>query len=103
MMRIITGKARGVRLASLEGEATRPTAERVKEAIFSALQFELEGRRVLDLFAGSGQLGLEAMSRGAESVMFVDAAPDAVATVKENLSFALPKNLRDDLKTAGRA
>ena len=83
-MRIITGLAKGKNLTTLEGEATRPTAAKVKEAIFSALQFELEGRRVLDLFAGSGQLGLEAMSRGAESVMFVDAAPDAVAVVKEN-------------------
>ena len=83
-MRIITGTAKGKNLTTLEGEATRPTAAKVKEAIFSALQFEIEGRRVLDLFAGSGQLGLEAMSRGAESVMFVDAAPDAVAVVKEN-------------------
>ena len=83
-MRIITGKARGIPLKTLEGERTRPTAEMVKEAIFSALQFEIEGRRVLDLFAGSGQLGLEAMSRGADSVMFVDAAADAVAVVKDN-------------------
>ena len=65
MMRIITGKAKGVRLASLPGDATRPTSERVKEAIFSSLQFDLEGRRALDLFAGSGQLGLEALSRAA--------------------------------------
>ena len=63
MMRIITGSARGIKLVTLEGEATRPTAERVKEAVFSMLQFELEGRAVLDLFAGSGQLGLEALSR----------------------------------------
>ena len=84
MMRIITGKARGVRLASLPGDATRPTSERVKEAIFSSLQFDLEGRRALDLFAGSGQLGLEALSRGAASCMFVDAAPEAIAIVKEN-------------------
>jgi len=84
MMRIITGKAKGVRLASLPGDATRPTSERVKEAIFSSLQFDLEGRRALDLFAGSGQLGLEALSRGAVSCMFVDAAPEAIAVVKEN-------------------
>lgn len=85
MMRIITGSARGVRLETLLGEEiTRPTAERVKEAIFSALQFELEGRRVLDLFGGSGQMGLEALSRGAESCMFVDAAEEAIAVIKRN-------------------
>ena len=83
-MRIITGKAKGVRLATLPGDATRPTSERVKEAIFSSLQFDLEGRRALDLFAGSGQLGLEALSRGAVSCTFTDAAPEAIAVVKEN-------------------
>ena len=67
-MRIITGKARGVKLSALEGEdITRPTGDRVKEGLFSAIQFELEGKRVLDLFSGSGQLALEALSRGAES------------------------------------
>ncbi len=84
MMRIITGSARGVRLDTLEGNATRPTSERVKGAIFSSIQFELTGRRVLDLFAGSGQMGLEALSRGAASVTFVDSAPEAIAIVKEN-------------------
>lgn len=84
MMRIITGKAKGVRLDTLPGDATRPTSERVKEAIFSSLQFDLDGRRALDLFAGSGQLGLEALSRGALSCMFVDAAPEAIAVVKDN-------------------
>ena len=84
MMRIITGSARGVRLATLEGNATRPTSERVKGAIFSSIQFELEGRRVLDLFAGSGQMGLEALSRGASSCTFADASPEAIAIVKEN-------------------
>ena len=71
-MRIITGIARNTPLASLEGEATRPTSERVKEALFSMIQFEIEGRRVLDLFAGSGQLGLEALSRGASHATFID-------------------------------
>ncbi len=84
MMRIITGTARGVRLNSLEGVATRPTAERVKEAVFSSIQFEIEGRAVLDLFGGSGQLGLEALSRGASSAMFVDSSPEAMAIIKEN-------------------
>ncbi len=61
MMRIITGRARGIKLTTLEGDNTRPTSERAKEAIFSMIRFQLEGRRVLDLFAGSGQLGLEAV------------------------------------------
>ena len=84
MMRIITGKARGVRLATLEGNNTRPTSERAKEAIFSILQFELQGAKVLDLFAGSGQMGLEALSRGAEKAFFCDLSKDAVAIIKEN-------------------
>ena len=84
MMRIITGTAKGKRLVTLEGEATRPTSERIKEAIFSSIQFETENRRVLDLFAGSGQLGLEALSRGAESVSFVDSAREVMEVVKGN-------------------
>ena len=64
-MRVITGIAKGRRLLTLEGNDVRPTSERVKEAIFSIIQFEIEGRRVIDLFAGSGQLGIEALSRGA--------------------------------------
>lgn len=84
-MRIITGSARGTKLETLEGEEiTRPTTERVKEGIFSAIQFEIEGRRVLDLFAGSGQLGLEALSRGAESAVFTDSNDKAVAIIKQN-------------------
>lgn len=84
-MRIITGTARGRRLETLPGEDTRPTAERVKEGLFSALQFEIEGRHVLDLFAGSGQLGLEALSRGAASCVFVDKNAAAVEVVRRNL------------------
>ena len=83
-MRIITGTAKGKRLKTLEGDATRPTSERMKEAIFSAIQFDLEDRTVLDLFAGCGQLGLEALSRGAKSAMFVDASNDAITVVKQN-------------------
>ncbi len=83
-MRIITGEAKGVRLETLEGDATRPTAERVKEAVFSALQFEIENARVLDLFAGSGQIGLEAISRGASLAVMVDSSPDAIAIIKTN-------------------
>jgi len=88
MMRIITGSAKGVRLETLEGENTRPTSERIKEAVFSAIQFEVEGCRVLDLFAGSGQMGLEALSRGAESCMFIDSSPEAIAIVKKNIDKA---------------
>lgn len=84
MMKIITGTAKGKRLVTLEGDATRPTSERIKEAVFSSIQFDVEGRIVLDLFAGSGQLGLEALSRGASRAMFVDAAAEAIAIVKEN-------------------
>ena len=84
MIRIITGEAKGKKLETLEGEATRPTSDRIKGAMFSSIQFDIENRRVLDLFAGCGQLGLEAMSRGAESVTFVDSAREAMEIVKEN-------------------
>jgi 16S rRNA (guanine(966)-N(2))-methyltransferase RsmD len=84
-MRVITGTARGRRLKELEGMETRPTTDRVKEGLFSALQFEIEGRRVLDLFAGTGQLGIEALSRGAAFATFVDRRADAVGLIRENL------------------
>lgn len=83
-MRIITGRARGRSLLTLAGEATRPTAERTKEAVFSKLQFDIEGRRVLDLFAGSGQMGLEAVSRGAREAVLVDRSKEAVAVIRKN-------------------
>lgn len=83
-MRIITGSARGTRLETMEGELTRPTAEKVKEALFSMIQFDIDGRRVLDLFGGSGQLGLEALSRGAASATFVDSNRDATEIIKRN-------------------
>ena len=84
MMRIITGTARGVHLETLEGHDTRPTGEKVKEAVFSMIQFEIEGRRVLDIFSGSGQLSLEALSRGAESATMIDASKDAAAIIRRN-------------------
>lgn len=84
MMRIITGAARGTQLVTLEGEATRPTAERVKEAVFSAIQFDVAEARFLHLFAGSGQMGLEAVSRGASLAVLADASADAIAIIKEN-------------------
>ena len=84
-MRVITGTARGRRLKELAGMETRPTTDRVKEGLFNIIQFDIEGRRVLDLFAGTGQLGIEALSRGAASAVFVDQRRDAAALVGENL------------------
>lgn len=84
-MRVITGTARGMRLKTLEGRDVRPTTDRVKEALFSIIQFELEGRTVLDMFAGSGQLGIEALSRGAAKAVMVDADKRAVSVIRENL------------------
>lgn len=86
MMRVITGSARGRRLETLAGDdVTRPTAESVKEALFSMIQFEVEGKRVLDLFAGSGQLGIEALSRGAEFCTFVENNKKAESIIKNNI------------------
>ena len=84
-MRVITGIAKGRRLEELPGLATRPTTDRVKEGLFSAIQFDIEGRRVLDLFAGTGQLGIEALSRGAAFCDFVDNAPAALKVVQKNV------------------
>lgn len=84
MMRIITGKAKGMRLKTLEGDSTRPTSERVKEAVFSMLMGDIEGREVLDLFSGSGQMALEALSRGANHAVMVDKSPQAIRIIKEN-------------------
>lgn len=84
-MRVITGSARGRRLKELEGMETRPTTDRVKEGIFNIIQFDIEGRKVLDLFAGTGQLGIEALSRGAKSAVFVEQRRDAVSLIRENL------------------
>ena len=84
-MRVITGTARGVQLKTPDGMTTRPTADRVKEALFSIIQFEVPGARVLDLFGGTGQLGIEALSRGAKSAVFVDAGEPACKLIRENL------------------
>ena len=85
-MRVITGTARGRRLGELKGQETRPTTGKVKEGVFSALQFDIEGRRVLDLFAGTGKMGIEALSRGAASCTFVDQRRDAAQLVRDNLA-----------------
>ncbi len=84
-MRVISGAAKGRRLLSLESGDIRPTTDRVKEAVFSSIQFELEGRRFLDLFAGSGQMGIEALSRGAESALFVDSSERSIKVINENI------------------
>ena len=82
MMRVITGIAKGIRLETMEGLDVRPTTDKVKEAIFSSIQFELYNSDVLDLFAGSGQLGIEALSRGAQSAVFIDNSKKSIELVK---------------------
>lgn len=84
-MRVITGTARGRKLQEPKNMDIRPTTDKVKESLFSIIQFDIEGRRVLDLFAGTGQLGIEAISRGARSVTFVDQSNEAIAIVRQNL------------------
>ena len=85
MLRITTGIAKGKTLKTLEGDATRPTSERIKQAVFSSIQFDIDKRRVLDLFAGSGQMGLEAISRGAECAFLVDKSKKAIEIIKKNV------------------
>ena len=94
-MRVITGKARGVVLKTPDGMATRPTADRVKEALFNIIQFEVPAAKVLDLFGGTGQLGIEALSRDAKSATFVDEREDACRLIIENLK-------RTKLESQGR-
>lgn len=84
-MRVITGKARGVQLKTPDGMLTRPTTDRVKEALFSIIHFNIPGAKVLDLFGGTGQLGIEALSRGAKSAVFIDAREESCKLIKENL------------------
>ena len=84
-MRVITGSARGRKLKTPENYDIRPTTDNVKESVFNIIQFDIEGRRVLDLFAGTGQLGIECLSRGASSAGFVDQSREAVKIVKDNL------------------
>ena len=84
-MRVITGKARGVSLKTPTGMTTRPTADRVKEALFSIVQFDVPASRVLDLFGGTGQLGIEALSRDAKYAVFVDEQESACKLIRENL------------------
>lgn len=85
-MRIITGLARGRKLVSPDGMDVRPTAEVTKEAVFSAIHFEVEGARMLDLFAGTGQMGLEAISRGAKSATFVESGRPSLEALRANIA-----------------
>ncbi len=85
-MRVISGQARGRKLKELPGMDTRPTTDKVKEALFNIIQFDVEGRRVLDLFAGTGQLGIEALSRTAEFCVFVDQRKEAIDVIRDNLA-----------------
>lgn len=94
-MRVITGLARGRRLKEPTGHDIRPTTDMVKEAVFNIIQFDIEGRRVLDLFAGTGQMGIEALSRGAASAVFTDESSEAVKIIRENLKRA---NLEKDAR-----
>lgn len=84
-MRVISGTIRGKRLKEPSDYSIRPTTDKVKESIFNIIQFDIEGRNVLDLFAGTGQLGIECLSRGAASVTFVDQSKEAISIVKQNL------------------
>ena len=84
-MRVIAGSARGIPLKTPDGMQTRPTADRVKEAMFSIIHFDIPGAKVLDLFGGTGQLGIEALSRGASAATFVDQSESACRLIRENL------------------
>ncbi len=94
-MRVISGKAKGIVLKTPDGMLTRPTSDRVKEAMFSIIQFDLPGAKVLDLFGGTGQLGIEAISRGAQSAVFVDAREEACRLIRGNLVKAKLERLQD--------
>jgi len=84
-MRVITGSVRGMKLFSVEGMETRPTSDWTKESIFNIIQFDIEGRRVLDLFAGTGQMGIETLSRGARECVFIDNRRESIAVVNKNV------------------
>ncbi|MCC8357041.1 MAG: 16S rRNA (guanine(966)-N(2))-methyltransferase RsmD [Oscillospiraceae bacterium] len=107
-MRVIAGEARGRRLVEPKDMSVRPTTDMVKEAAFSILQFDLAGRRVLDLFAGTGQLGIEALSRGAAECVFVDSSPASLALVRKNLALChmqaavIQRNALDYLADCGK-
>jgi len=84
-MRIISGEYKGIKLETLQGEETRPTTDRVKEGIFNAIQFDLQSAKILDLFAGSGQMGIEALSRGATHCTFIERESKAIEIIEKNI------------------
>lgn len=84
-MRVISGSARGRRIKEPDGASVRPTTDMVKESIFNIIQFDIEGRKILDLFAGTGQLGIEALSRGAAEAVFVEESSNTYKLVRENV------------------
>lgn len=98
-MRVITGSARGRKLRTLEGDSVRPTTDKVKESIFNIIQFDIEGARVLDMFAGCGQLGIEALSRGAEFAVFTDISRQSISVVEENLQHTGFRNVAKTVVT----
>ena len=106
-MRVVAGVAKGRKLKSRDGKDTRPTTDRLKEAIFAMLQFEVPGARFLDLFAGSGGIGIEALSRGASQCVFVEKSRDAAMIIRENIQLtgfrAASELLLKDVSTAVRA
>ena len=106
-MRIIAGTARSLPLKTIEGMDTRPTTDRIKETLFNMLQNEISGACFLDLFAGSGQIGLEAVSRGAKEVVFVENNKKAAACIEDNIRFTKftkeTKLIQNDVLTALRS
>ena len=91
-LRIIAGELKGRKLRSVHGTKTRPTADRTREAIFNIIAFQVQGSAVLDLFAGTGAFGIEALSRGAESVVFVDNDSDSISVLRENTTRISPEH-----------
>mgnify|MGYP000304483893 FL=1 len=86
-MRVIAGIARSMPLKAAEGDNTRPTTDRIKETLFNMLQSDIAGCRFLDLYSGSGAIGIEALSRGAKEAVLVENARQAIAVIKDNLTF----------------
>ena len=100
-MRVIAGSRRSLPLKTLEGDATRPTADKYKETLFNCLQADVPGSYVLDLFAGSGAIGIEALSRGARRAVLIDNNRDAVKVIKQNILFTKFENETELLKMDG--
>jgi 16S rRNA (guanine966-N2)-methyltransferase len=98
-LRVISGNLKGRRLFSLKGQKLRPTSDRVKEAIFNILQDQVRGRKVLDLFAGTGALGIEALSRGAKSTVFVEESSRSLSALRRNIEEC---NLKEQAEVLGR-